>query len=539
MNDASSSNNDGALKRKRHNSEGYLQNVGMSSKRMKLEHSPIELPNILSRSKLHSASQPLPTESVEYQSLANLRNSRVRADSDSYQLGINSENNNDTFQHLIGNNNGSVERRPLSELKVLSPDSNSSHHSDDRSESDVSSPALSEPTPLLSDNELSPDCINSSEPKKNIENDPPAYVPTPRYSTIQENYGSNMINTWSKFRDLAINHKPVALNDRPCPLPEIPWGKRASYWQMLCDRDAATLTYRNVDFPEYQNFIMPRMRAILLDWLIEVSSVYKLHRETYYLAMDYLDRYLSNSDAIPKQKLQLIGITCLFMAAKMEEIYPPKVAEFAYVTDGACTDADLLDMEKILLMNLRFRLTPVSINYWVELMLQFICVDDSTSEDSLILPQFPQNLFNQVAHLLDLATLDSNSLRYSYSELAASALTIVLNKKIALTISGLSEGNVSNCVDWMSVYWSVILEEYQYEEIDFEGDSEQVDGTHVKQQHLVSMDMYDLAQSRFELIQLSRVNKGPVTPSNLLTPPWSGKKKPLAAEDCKPSCSYK
>lgn len=42
----------------------------------------------------------------------------------------------------------------------------------------------------------------------------------------------------------------------------------------------------------------------------------------------------------------------------------------------------------------------------------------------------------------------------------------------------------------MAVYWSVILEEYQYEEIDFENDSEQVDDTHVKQQHLVSMDLY-------------------------------------------------
>jgi len=38
------------------------------------------------------------------------------------------------------------------------------------------------------------------------------------------------------------------------------------------------------------------------------------------------------------------------MASKMEEIYPPKLNEFAYVTDGACTDADLLDMEKILLL---------------------------------------------------------------------------------------------------------------------------------------------------------------------------------------------
>jgi len=67
-----------------------------------------------------------------------------------------------------------------------------------RSESEASSPALSEPAPLLSDNELSPDCIDSSEPKKNIENDPPTYVPTPRYSNIQESVGSTIITTWSK-----------------------------------------------------------------------------------------------------------------------------------------------------------------------------------------------------------------------------------------------------------------------------------------------------------------------------------------------------
>lgn len=59
------------------------------------------------------------------------------------------------------------------------------------------------------------------------------------------------------------------------------------------------------------------MRAILLDWLIEVCEVYKLHRETYYLAVDYLDRYLSTNIKISKTRLQLIGITCLFVAAKV------------------------------------------------------------------------------------------------------------------------------------------------------------------------------------------------------------------------------
>lgn len=68
-------------------------------------------------------------------------------------------------------------------------------------------------------------------------------------------------------------------------------------------------------------------------------------------------------------------------------------------------------------------------------------------------------------------------------------LSAVLKQYFGFII-GLSEGNVCNCVEWMAVYWSVILEEYEYEEIDFENDSEQVDGTHVKQQHLVSMDTY-------------------------------------------------
>lgn len=59
------------------------------------------------------------------------------------------------------------------------------------------------------------------------------------------------------------------------------------------------------------------MRAILLDWLIEVCEVYKLHRETYYLAVDYLDRFLEVTSNISKTCLQLIGITCLFVAAKV------------------------------------------------------------------------------------------------------------------------------------------------------------------------------------------------------------------------------
>jgi len=53
--------------------------------------------------------------------------------------------------------------------------------------------------------------------------------------------------------------------------------------------------------------IQPRMRAILLDWLIEVCEVYKLHRETFYLSVDFIDRYLGTTTNMPKTRVQLIG----------------------------------------------------------------------------------------------------------------------------------------------------------------------------------------------------------------------------------------
>lgn len=46
--------------------------------------------------------------------------------------------------------------------------------------------------------------------------------------------------------------------------------------------------------------------------------MYKLHRETFYLAQDFFDRYMATQHDIVKTLLQLIGISSLFIAAKLE-----------------------------------------------------------------------------------------------------------------------------------------------------------------------------------------------------------------------------
>jgi G1/S-specific cyclin-E1 len=68
-----------------------------------------------------------------------------------------------------------------------------------------------------------------------------------------------------------------------------------------------------------------------------------MQRETFYLAVDFLDRFLGITSNLEKNRFQLLGVTCLFIAAKVEEIYPPKVKEFAYVTGNAKTEINLLD----------------------------------------------------------------------------------------------------------------------------------------------------------------------------------------------------
>lgn len=77
------------------------------------------------------------------------------------------------------------------------------------------------------------------------------------------------------------------------------------------------------------------MREILIDWMIEVSEEFMLKRETLYACINYIDRYLQYAPyEIPKNELQLIGVSSMFLACKVEEVYIPRVNDFALATDG-------------------------------------------------------------------------------------------------------------------------------------------------------------------------------------------------------------
>jgi len=103
--------------------------------------------------------------------------------------------------------------------------------------------------------------------------------------------------------------------------------------------------------------ILPKMRAVLVDWLIQVHSQFNLLQETLYLTVAILDRFLQNSATkIERKQLQLVGVAAMFIASKYEEMYAPEIGDFVYITDRAYTESQIREMEIKILAALGFEL---------------------------------------------------------------------------------------------------------------------------------------------------------------------------------------
>ncbi|CDO93948.1 unnamed protein product [Kluyveromyces dobzhanskii CBS 2104] len=105
----------------------------------------------------------------------------------------------------------------------------------------------------------------------------------------------------------------------------------------------------------YEFYLRPTMRSILVDWIIEVHCKFQLLPETLYLAINLMDRYLSfNKVTLPK--LQLIAITSLLIAAKFEEVNLPKLSNYSYITDNAYSNEEIKQAEFVILNKLEYNI---------------------------------------------------------------------------------------------------------------------------------------------------------------------------------------
>ncbi|KAI8714310.1 hypothetical protein NCS52_01150700 [Fusarium sp. LHS14.1] len=108
-------------------------------------------------------------------------------------------------------------------------------------------------------------------------------------------------------------------------------------------------------YMDIQTEIQWSMRSVLMDWLVQVHTRFCLLPETLFLTVNYIDRFLS-SKIVSIGKLQLVGATAIFVAAKYEEINSPSLDEIVYMVDNGYSAEEVLKAERFMLSMLSFEL---------------------------------------------------------------------------------------------------------------------------------------------------------------------------------------
>lgn len=172
-------------------------------------------------------------------------------------------------------------------------------------------------------------------------------------------------------------------------------------------KDLELVTLPNPQYIEHQPDLEWKMRGILVDWLIEVHTRFRLLPETLFLAVNIIDRFLS-AEVVALDRLQLVGVTAMFIASKYEEVLSPHVANFSHVADETFSDKEILDAERHVLATLEYNMSfPNPMNF-----LRRISKADNYDIQTRTLGKY----------LMEISLLDHRFMCYPQSHIAAAAM---------------------------------------------------------------------------------------------------------------------
>ena len=166
-------------------------------------------------------------------------------------------------------------------------------------------------------------------------------------------------------------------------------------------------TMANPDYMRDQRELDWKMRGILVDWLLEVHTRFRLLPETLFLAVNIIDRFLS-CKVVQLDRLQLVGVTAMFIASKYEEVLSPHVLNFRNVADDGFSEQEILSAERFILAALDYDLSyPNPMNF-----LRRISKADSYDVETRTLGKY----------LLEISCLDHRFINHQPSQIAAAAM---------------------------------------------------------------------------------------------------------------------
>lgn len=182
------------------------------------------------------------------------------------------------------------------------------------------------------------------------------------------------------------------------------------YFNFLLDQNQSD-TKPQMGYMDKQSEINDRMRAILIDWIIEVHFHFNLKQETLFMAVFIIDSFLS-AHFISKSRFQLLGITSLLIACKSQEIYYPHLNKFVQATGDAYTKEDIIRMENEILKILSFNIVYPTSNDFFNILSKLF--------------NFNRKQYFLGYFFLENALIDYQMIKYSPNIIAASCIYIII-----------------------------------------------------------------------------------------------------------------
>jgi hypothetical protein len=234
---------------------------------------------------------------------------------------------------------------------------------------------------------------------------------------------TNLESSLSEISEIQSEKRNIN-KKRVCPQLVKDYSTRIN--QFLIFKDPTNKLSKN--FMSQQSEITASMRSKLIDWLVDVSFKFKILDETLFAAIWYLDKYMNTLAQVKKHQFQLIGITCLMIASKLEEVYPPCLTDFEKVCDGAYTVKNITECEAEIMIKLNFNLAFHSSLLFYKTECQELGIEGKP--------------FYYGEFLLTNALLDESVSEYSQNTLSDAAC-FLLNKMFKLNLTINEKENIS------------------------------------------------------------------------------------------------
>lgn len=158
-------------------------------------------------------------------------------------------------------------------------------------------------------------------------------------------------------------------------------------------------------------------RAFLIEWVIDVHRKFRLRSETLYVTVKMIDKFLSVRP-VKKDELHILGLTCLFVASKYEEIYPPDLKDFIHVAENKFSRREVLTHELQVLAALGYGISWHSPLRFLERFYAICSLEGN------------KTVFFLAQFIMEICHLDPLLVTYLPSQIAGASL-IIAAKKVA------------------------------------------------------------------------------------------------------------